>query len=174
MAKKPGLLLLGEVVKPWGLKGEVKLLPYADLKRVLPGRDGLFLEKGRETVFQALEGFRFHKSFAMLKFKGYEDCQSAEELVGWQVGIPRASAPSLPPDTYYHYDLIGLKVMEGQRCRGEVTEVWTGAANDVLTVEEEGRSWPLPATKEVIRGVDLEKGEIHVDLPMGLTDLEEV
>jgi hypothetical protein len=32
----------------------------------------------------------------------------------------------------------------------------------------------LPAAKEVIREVDLEKGELHVDLPVGLRDLEEV
>jgi 16S rRNA processing protein RimM len=174
LAKKPGLLFLGKIIGPWGLKGEVKCFPYADLRHVLPGRDGLFLEKGEEIRFRALAGFRFHKSLVLLKFQGCEDYQGTEDLVGWEVGIPRASAPSLPADTYFHYDLIGLKVMEGQLCRGEVIQVWTSPGNDILLVEEEGRRWMLPATKEVIREVDLEKGELHVDLPMGLRDLEEV
>jgi 16S rRNA processing protein RimM len=174
LGKKPGLLLLGKIIDPWGHKGEIKLFPYADLRQVLPDRDGLFLEKGEEIRFKALGGFRFHKSFVLLKFQGCEDYQSAEEIVGWEVAIPRASAPSLPANTYFHYDLIGLKVMEGQLCRGEVIEIWTSPGNDILVVEAEGRRWMLPATKEVIREVDLEKGELHVDLPMGLRDLEEV
>ena len=172
--EKRGLLLLGKIIGPWGHKGEVKLFPYGDLRQALPGRGGLSLEKGGEIRSRALEGFRFHKSSALLKFQGCDDYGSAEELVGWEVGIPRASAPSLPAGTYFHYDLMGLKVMEDQQCRGVVIEIWTSPANDILVVEEEGRRWMLPAVKEVIREVDLEKGELHVNLPVGLRDLEEV
>jgi len=168
------LLLLGKIVGPWGHKGEVKLAPYADLKQILPDREGLYSTGGKTTLFRGLEGFRFHKSWVLLKFRGFEDYRSAEELAGLEVGILRRSAPSLPPDTYYHYDLIGLKVMEGQLCRGVVTEIWTGPANDILVVEEEGQEWLLPAAKEVIRKVDVDKGELQVELPAGLRDLEKV
>ena len=171
---RPGLLLLGEIVGPWGRKGEAKLFPYADLRPILAGRDGLFLEREGKVQFRALEGFRFHKSLVILKFKECSDISEVETLRGLKVGIPRATAPSLPPDTYYHYDIIGLKVISGQEPRGRVTEIWTTPANDIYVVEEGGKSWLLPATKEVIQQVDLERGTLQVNPPKGLIDLEEV
>jgi len=138
------------------------------------GRNGLFLEKGSQILFRALEAYRFHKSFVILKFKDHQDYESVEKLRGWKVGIPRNTAPSPPPGTYYHYDIIGLQVIFRQEVKGRIAEIWNTAANDVYLVEKEGREWLLPATKEVIQRVDLEKGEIHVDLPEGLMDLEEV
>jgi len=169
-----GLLLLGEILRPWGRKGEVKLLPYGDLREALLGRDGLFLEKGSKILFREVEEYRFHKSFVILKFKGHPDYESVEELGGWKAGIPRSTAPPAPPDTYYHYDIIGLEVISGREAKGKITEIWNTGANDVYLVEKEGREWFLPATKEIIQRVDLEKGKIHVELPEGLMDLEEV
>lgn len=171
---RPRLLFLGEIVKPWGHKGEVKLLPYAELGPALAGREGVFLEKGAHVLYRALEEFRFHKSFVILKFKDHEDYESVEELRGCKVGIPRETAPSLPPNTFYHYDIIGLEVISDQQSRGKIAEIWTTAANDVYVVENEGKKWLLPATKEIIKRVDLAKGTLHANLPEGLMDLEKV
>ena len=168
------MLLLGEIVRPWGTKGEVKLLPYGDLGQILPGRDGLYLEKGESAQFLVLEGFRYHKSFVILKFKDGSDYQSAEKLSGCKVSIPRETAPALPESTYYHHDIIGLRVISEGNPRGRIAQIWDTGANDVYVVEDEGEEWLLPATKEIIRRVDLEKGELHIEDTIGLMNLENI
>jgi 16S rRNA processing protein RimM len=168
------LLLLGEIIRPWGQRGEVKVLPYGDLRETMTGREGFTLEKEGRIRPQVLERFRFHKSFVILKFKDCSDYEGAEALRGWKVGIPRGSAPAPPPDTYYHYDIIGLRVIFRQEARGRITEIWSTPGNDVYLIQDKGREWLLPATKEIVRRIDLEKGEMHVELPEGLMDLEEV
>lgn len=165
---------MGEIIRPWGRKGEVKLLPYGELRESLAGRDGLFLEKEGEVLFLALEEVRFHKSFVILKFKDHENGESVEGLRGWKVGIPREMAPAPPPDTYYHYDIIGLQVISNGGVKGRITGIWDTAAQDIYVVQAEGREWLLPAAKGIVRRIDLEKGEMHVELPEGLMDLEEV
>ncbi|MDH7500167.1 MAG: ribosome maturation factor RimM [candidate division NC10 bacterium] len=169
-----GLLLLGEIIRPWGPHGEVKLRPYGDLKGALAAREGLFLEKDGEVLFLSLEEARFHRSFVLLKFKDRGDMESAEKLRGWKIGIPRETAPPLPPHTYYHYDIIGLEVVSEQGAEGRIVDIWNGEAQDIYVVEKDGREWLLPAAREIIQRIDLEKGEMLVKLPEGLTDLEEV
>ena len=168
------MLLLGEIVRPWGTKGEVKLVPYGDLGHILSGRDGLYLEKGEPPSFLALEGFRFHKSFVILKFKENSDYESAERLCGCKVGIRKETAPALPESTFYHHDIIGLRVISDGHPRGKIVQIWDTGANDVYVVEHEGEEWLLPATKEVIRRVDLEKGELHIEDTIGLRNLEDI
>jgi 16S rRNA processing protein RimM len=172
---KQGLLLLGEIVRPWGWRGEVKLLPYAELSEILSGKQEIFLEKDGRVETYGLEGCRFHKSFAVLKLRGCDNFERATALRGWKAAIPRASAPPLPPDTYYHYDILGLEVIcEGER-RGKVAEIWSTPAQDLYLVREEGgREWLLPAAKGIVQRIDLREGMMHVVLPEGLIDLEEV
>jgi 16S rRNA processing protein RimM len=90
------------------------------------------------------------------------------------VGIPRETAPSLPPHTYYHYDIIGLKVISDGQFMGRIKEILSTGANDVYVVEREGQEWLLPAVKEVIERVDLEREVLYITPIEGLIDLEAV
>jgi 16S rRNA processing protein RimM len=89
--------------------------------------------------------------------------------------IPRSAAPTLPEGTYYHADLIGLKVVtEEGRELGRIVEILETGANDVYVVHGAGSEWLLPATKEVVRRVDLAGEMMLIRPPEGMIEAEAV
>ena len=68
-----------------------------------------------------------------------------------ELRIPADKAPALPPDTYFHWQLLGLSVVtEDGTILGQVAEILQTGANDVYLVRGD-RELLLPATSEVIR-----------------------
>jgi 16S rRNA processing protein RimM len=79
---------------------------------------------------------------------------------GAELQIPRSELPSLPEDSYYAFELVGLEVEEeGGRLLGRVQDVASGVANDVLELDS-GLS--LPMVEDCILRVDLERARIVV------------
>ena len=87
--------------------------------------------------------------------------------------ITRDQAVKLEPDENFIVDLIGLTVMtdEGEKL-GVMQDVLQTGANDVYVVKTTaGKEVLLPAIKDCILNVDLEKGEMLVHVLDGLLDL---
>lgn len=176
MRVRPGLIALGKVVRARGVRGEVKILSYLDSSWDLRAVEGIYLRRGEGSPrYLRLEQVKGKGPVLFLKFHGIDSREAVESLLGAEVCIPREEAPSLPPDTYYHYDIIGLEVVDRDgRNWGRVVDVFPTPANDVYVVEKGGREWLLPATREVIKEVDLEGNCLRVHLLEGLVEAEEV
>ena len=85
----------------------------------------------------------------------------------------RDQAVPLEKDEYFIADLIGLSVIreDNGEVLGELTDVLQTGANDVYEVKmEDGKEVLLPAIRECIKNVDLQKGEITVHVMKGLLD----
>lgn len=164
-----GFLILGRVVRPHGVRGEVKVACFADswepfrgVGRVWVGPPkGPFRPVGLE---HALEQDRT----VVMKLAGVETPEAAARLVGYEVTVPRASAPSLPDGIFYHYDILGLEVWEGDRSLGTVREILETPAHDVYVVRGPAGEWMLPATRAHIRRIDLAAGRIEIEHGMDL------
>jgi 16S rRNA processing protein RimM len=89
--------------------------------------------------------------------------EAAAGLVGHEVAIPRGEAPALPEGTFYHYDVLGLQVWEGDRPLGSVREILETPAHDVYVVQGPTGEWMLPATRAHIRRIDLAAGRIELE-----------
>jgi 16S rRNA processing protein RimM len=110
-----------------------------------------------------------------MQLQGVETIEQAECLVDCELLIPRSAAPMLPEGTYYHGDLIGLRVVtEEGRELGRIVDILETGANDVYVVHGEGSEWLLPATKEVVRKVDLAREIMLVHLLEGMIEAEAV
>jgi 16S rRNA processing protein RimM len=80
----------------------------------------------------------------------------------------------LPDGQYYHRQIIGLKVRTTQgELLGDVTEILTGKSNDNYIVRGERGEVLIPAIEDVIRSIDLKRGEIVIEPITGLLDLNE-
>jgi len=104
----------------------------------------------------------------VLKLSGVDDRDAAEALRGRDLLVPAADAWPLPPDHFYHYQLVGMTVLDiGGNERGRLVRVYTGPANDFYAVAVPGRKTEvlLPAVKHVILRVDLAAGTITADWP---------
>ena len=87
--------------------------------------------------------------------------------------ITRDQAIPLEEDEFFITDLIGLNVVtdEGETL-GTLTDVMETGANDVYCVKTpEGKELLLPAIRDCILDVDLDKEEMLVHVLPGLLDL---
>ncbi len=164
---EPHYLVVGKIVAPWGVKGEVKVAietgfpeRFERLKRVYLGE--------KVTCF-VLEGSRLHKGHALLKLRGCDDRHAAEKLRGQLVQIPIEEAMPLDEDEYYVYQIVGLDVWTtaGEHL-GRISEVLFTGANDVYVVQGEKGEILIPAVEDVVLEVDLAGGRLTVELMEGL------
>jgi 16S rRNA processing protein RimM len=146
------------------VKGWVKVMSFTEPRaNLLDYRDWILTRDDLSRAVKIEAAQESGKRF-IAKIDGIDDRDSAAELIGAMIDVPRATLPPLEPDEYYWADLEGLKVLslKGERL-GTVSRVIATGANDVLVLDDNaGRMIPFVAG-QVITRVDLEAGEIVVD-----------
>ena len=104
-----------------------------------------------------------------LGLEGVHTRDQAEALRGQVLFVRAADLPPLPEGDYYHHQILGLTVItEEGKVLGEVAEILTTGATDVYLIRSATGEVLIPASDEVIRKVDLHKGELFIHLLPGL------
>lgn len=167
-------VVVGEVSKPHGVKGEVRVLSHADSPSLFAGLAEVYLATGRRRPRRyKIETMRPHKGFVLLTLAGVVDRNAAEELRGTEVLMPKANLPEPGEDELYMHEVLGLEVrlvdgavlgkVEDFDIRGD-SEVWTVSGSD-------GKEILLPVAEEFVVEVNTEAGYVVMEPPPGLVDL---
>lgn len=159
---KSPFLPTGQIVNTHGLKGLVKVMPWADDPADLLDFDRFFID-GTEY---AVEHSSLQKSMVLLKLEGIDTLEDAVKLRGKELAIARADV-ELEEGVVFIADLIGLPVYCGERELGRITEVLTPPANDVYVVKGQ-QEYLIPAVKEFIEELNPEAGYVRVRLIEGM------
>lgn len=164
-------MTVGRVTAPHGIAGEVRVEPVTDYPERFRTRGRFYLD-GPVPRWARVEGVRFHRGLPVLKFAGCDDRTTAESLRGYSLRVPAAEVPALPEGTYYHFQLIGLHAeTEAGQPLGRLEKVLSTGANDVFVLRApDGREVLVPATREVVRAVDLAGRRVVVRLLPGLLE----
>lgn len=172
---------VGIITSAHGVRGEVKVYPTTDdvrrfrrLKDVIikrPSASASLPEMAGWEILE-IEGVKFFKQFAILKFKGIDTMEAAEKYRKCSLMVPRSSAVRLSRDEYFIADLIGLTVLDEENAEiGTLYDVIETGANDVYAVRlHSGKEFLLPAIKQCILDVDVESGFIKIHILEGLLD----
>lgn len=163
-------LQVGVITQTHGIKGEVKVFPTTDDANRFKKLKEVIMDTGRERLTVEIEGVKFFKQYAILKFKGYDSINDIERYKKAKLYVTRDKAVKLKKDEYFIADLIGLHVVtdEGEPF-GKMKDVLATGANDVYVVErEDGTEVLLPAIRECVKDVDMEQGRITVHIMDGL------
>ncbi len=163
-------LRVGVITTTHGIKGEVKVFPTTDDIERFKDLKQVYLDTGKEYLPLELEGVKFFKQLAILKFKGMDHINDIEKYRGKDLLIRRDQAVKLNEDEYFIYDLISSEVMTDEGARlGVLSEILKTKANDVYVVRtEEGKEVLLPAIKECILDIDTDQKKIIVHVMKGL------
>jgi 16S rRNA processing protein RimM len=166
------LLQVGAITQTHGINGEVKVFPTTDDVRRFKKLKDVILDTGREKITLEIEGVRFFKNLAILKFKGFDNINDIEKYKGKCLYVTRENAVKLNRDEYFIADLIGLKVYnEDDSYLGELVNVIETGANDVYEVKfEDGKEVLFPAIKQCILEVDMDNRRMKVHIMAGLLD----
>lgn len=163
---------------PHGIKGEVRVYPLTDFPERFLERDRLLASRpdGSCATWYSVEGARFHQDLVILKLGGIDERTAAQGLRGWLLCVAEDELPPLGEGQFYHHQLIGLVVQttDGREI-GVLEEIYSTGANDVFVVRAPGegdkrQEHLIPATKEVIRSVDLVAKRMVVEAIPGLLE----
>lgn len=156
---------VGKIVNTFGIKGEVKVNLYTEDISNFKTNNKVYVNDKEMQV----ENSRLQKNMLILKLKGIDNMNDAEDLRGSIIKVNR-SKNELPEGTYYIADLIGLDVYtEDGSLLGKVIDIYNTGANDIYTVKtQDGKEVLLPAIKDVIKQVDIQNGKIIVHILKGL------
>ena len=144
----------GRVGRPHGLDGSFHVT------RPLEGAFALGMTVtvgGSEFVVDRVAGTA---AAPILRLKGRVTREAAEALRGSDIQVPRDVAPPLEADEYWADDLVGLRVVDGDRAVGEVARVLSYPSCEVLVVGE----LLIPLVDDAVRSVDVAGGVVDVDL----------
>lgn len=152
-------LTVATVLKPQGIRGEVKVRALTDSAEDLAAFKKLIIDGVEYSVLSV----RAQGEFAYLMLRGIADRNAAELLRGKDVEVLRSDVPELPEGRYYIVDLIGCEVRtERGDLLGEITSV-TPAKTDIYTLSKDGKEITFAAADGVITDVDLEAGKMTVN-----------
>ena len=162
-------VLIGEVLRPQGVKGELKIYPItSDPGRFLKLRE-IALRRGESRKGFAVTQARVQPDFVFLTVEGIENRDQAEAYRGWEVVIDRAEVPPLQ-EGWYYFELEGMQVYEKEVLLGTLTQVLETGANDIYLVKGVKGEICVPALKSVVLRVDVENRRMDVELPPGLLE----
>ena len=164
------LLKVGVITTTHGVRGEVKVYPTTDEPERFLELDYVLLDTGRELRKLEIKNVKFFKNLVILKFKGADNINDIEKYKGRDLWIPREEGQELEEDEYYIADLLGMSVvLENGQEFGTLKDVMETGANDVYIIDSaEHGEVLLPAIKECILDVDLEKNVMTIHLMKGL------
>lgn len=169
-----GLIAVGRLTKPHGLRGELVFLPYVYDVELLPDlmQQPVFLQQGNAPVQTAtILEWRVAPKRVLVRLHGCKDIAAAEVLRGYEVCIPRSWFAPLPEGEYYWFEIEGLAVYAHDGgYLGTVAEIIYTGSNDVYVVRNESRETLIPALRDVIRSIDLACAAIHLYPVAGLLD----
>ena len=107
-----------------------------------------------------------------LKFSEIDSRNDAELLRNAEVYIGEKDLIKPAKDEYFVHDLIGCQVIsENDEVLGTLNEVVQMRSNDVYVVEnKEGGQILIPATKEIVKQINVDQKQIIIHLLEGLID----
>ena len=166
------LLQVGAITQPHGIHGEVKVFPTTNDVRRFRKLKEVILDTGKEKMTLEIEGVKFFKQYAILKFKGFDNINDIEKYKGKPLLVTRENAVKLGRDEYFIADLIDMAVYdENDQYLGVLTNVIETGANDVYEVKfEDGREVLFPAIKQCVLSIDMESRKMTVHIMDGLLD----
>jgi len=167
---RPEFIIIGEVLAPWGTKGELKIKVLTDFPQRFAPDSKVYVNRQPLTVDSA----QWRKGKVTVKFSSVDSIEDAERLRGQPIEIHHSQLQSLPEGQYYHFQLIGLEVLttEGELL-GKITEILTAASNDNYIVTRARGQLLIPAIDDVVKSIDLNRGQMIIEPIAGLLNLNE-
>ena len=153
-------LIIGEVLKPQGIRGEIKIKTFTDSPDDVKEFGVVYIDEKEYKILSFRVGA---DGAAYLGLRGVPDRNAAELLRGKKVEGDRNDAPELEEGQYYIVDIIGLSCETEE---GEFLGVVKSIANlssDIYTIEKNGKNILFPAVKGVVVKVDIPNQKLIVN-----------
>lgn len=161
-----------------GITGEVKLGYSNDQKDNLKKYRKFFIKIREDLVELNVENIRFHKNFAIVKFKQFNSINDMERYRGENLYVEKKEVLSnLSENEFLISELEGLSVKDvnDRQDLGKVEAISSNKASYLLNIRgKDGRIYLVPFVKELVPEVNIGKGFIVIKNIEGLVFKDEI
>ncbi len=155
-------LLIGEITRPQGVRGEMRVRPYTDDPMRFEDLDEVYVKRGDKYEARGITFVRLNSDdVVIIRMDGVSDANAVEALRGEKLYVDREHAVELPEDADFIVDLIGCRVTDDEgNDYGKITDVMQPGGNDVYVISGKRGEVLVPALKSVVISVDTKAGEM--------------
>lgn len=139
---------VGKIIKPQGIKGEVKILPLVDIPAIFNGKYQLFIEK----KLSPFKTSTHRLGYAYVLFNEITDRNVAEAYRNKFVYISKEDFDKLAVDDFLIDDLIGTLIYDEEELYvGQIMDVTNYGFDDILIIKEEDHLYEVPFKKQIFK-----------------------
>ncbi|UCD66556.1 MAG: 16S rRNA processing protein RimM [Deltaproteobacteria bacterium] len=168
------LVMIGEITKPHGIRGEVKVYSYSEKPENFKHYKNVVLQEPTESgtkIYEVIKS-RVQGKLVILQLESVATREAAEALQGSKVWLSKDDFPKLDSDEYYWHQLEGLLVLtEAGQELGRVSKLFSTSAHDIMVVSGAGDEYLIPLEGAIIRNIDEQGGKIIISPPPGLLEI---
>lgn len=151
-------IILGAIVKPQGIRGEVKAAISFHSPEKLSEFKTVFLGGKALNILSSA----VRQGYWYITFEGIDSIEKAQALRNQPITIASNELDPLPDNTFYHFELIGFEVMKpDQSPLGKVANILSHPAVDSLVIEN-GETKIIPLSQSIIERIDKENHLIYL------------
>ena len=161
----------GEIVNTHGVRGELKVMPFVEFKKLSKQVKSLDIGKKSYNIVAVRE----HKGMILLTLEGIDNMDKAEALRG-KVLTSSREAVDLGEGHYFYSDIYGFEVYDErtEQVIGTLDRIESYPGSDVYVIRtESGKEVMIPMVEAFDRGVDLEEECVYVETIEGMVDEDE-
>jgi len=169
------LVAVGQVLRPYGLRGEVKVRPMTDRprERFKDLRECFLWEPDSDRREPCrIASCRFEGETVLVTVDGIASPEAARTLQGRLLAVDRAEVLPTPAGQFYPWQMEGALVLTRDgRTVGRFAGVQDGGAQELWRVSDGEREHLIPAVPEIVVEVSVAERRIVIDPPEGLLEL---
>lgn len=170
-----GLIVVGKVVRPHGLKGLLRIILYSGSETAIVNAKTVFFRTVSEEACEfTVRSVKAHKNIFLMDVEGLDSEDAAEGFRDAEVLINK-DALVREEDAFFWHELLGLEVyLDTGKFIGIISRILPTGANDIYVVRKGDKEFYIPAIFEVIKDVDLKSGKMIISPMEGLLEINEV
>ena len=163
-------ITIGQIRKPHGLRGNLRAEALSDVPERFEGLSQVWLELSdgfREA--RAIDKCTIERRGLLIKFEGIDTPETANRLCGAYIQVPFKDTAPLPVGQFYVFALVGGQVVtENGRDVGQVRDILTMPANDVMVIDGPRGEILIPVIEEVVINIDADERRVVIRPMPGL------
>lgn len=162
-------VVIGRFARPVGVKGEVKVVSPNQSPERLIDLKHITVDLGSACRRFHVDSISQGGKYLRYKLHGFDSPESVSILTGMEIVISEADRTDPGEGEYFIDKLVGCRAVsdDGEEL-GILTEIWQQSAQDIWVIDGQFGEILVPAVKEFILNVDMERHIITVKRVEGL------
>lgn len=170
-----GLLPIGKVIRPHGLKGLLRIVLYSGSEASLLDVGTVFIRAENGEIREyAVSSVKAHKNIFLMDVKALNSVNEAENYRDAEIFVKKESL-TREEDAYFWYELLDLDVfLDTGEHVGSISRIIPTPSNDIYLVKQGKKEVYIPAVYDVVKEIDLKTRRMTISPMEGMLDLNEV